>query len=252
MSRYTTQKPVNKPLELTHVLILLFMIGLLIFFANAFLTKIKKLDTANTEEINQIHNSNKMVPGGIVIQADNAGHFRGTVFINGYPMPFVIDTGATSTVIPLKMAAAAGLPFGRLIPVDTAGGRVFDQSTRLDSLKIGTGEIRNLSASINQHLDEVLVGMSTLKYFHMTQESNILTLVLTPYREKVSQIESNLAASQPIEPTQPVQITQPLRQVQRPIHQAPEPVLDTYQSSTRTTWKKSVSCGSSGCKTSYR
>ncbi|MFZ2406286.1 MAG: TIGR02281 family clan AA aspartic protease [Methylobacter sp.] len=252
MSRYTTQKPANKPLGLIHVLILLFMIGLLIFFANAFLTKIKKLDTATTEEINQIHNSNKMIPGGIVIQADNAGHFRGTVFINGYPMPFVIDTGATTTVIPVKMAAAAGLPFGRSVPVDTAGGRVFDQATRLDSLKIGTGEIRNLSASINQHLDEVLVGMSTLKYFHMTQESNTLTLVLTPYRDQVSQIESNLTASQPIQQIQPVQVTQPLRAPQAPNYQAAAPIPDTYRPTARTTWKKSVSCGSSGCKTSYK
>lgn len=117
------------------------------------------------------------IPGGIRIMADRQGHFRGTVLVNNIPMPFLIDTGATKTVIPEKFAASAGLPFGRAIQASTAGGKVYERETRISSLKIGNAVIRNLDAHINGHLDEALIGMNTLKYFRMNQNQNILTLV---------------------------------------------------------------------------
>jgi aspartyl protease family protein len=42
---------------------------------------------------------------------------------------------------------------------------------------MGNAEIRNLDANISQYLDEVLIGMNTLKYFNMTQSGDTLTLV---------------------------------------------------------------------------
>jgi aspartyl protease family protein len=118
-----------------------------------------------------------LTPGSISLKTDRQGHFRGTVLVNNIPMPFLIDTGATTTVIPAKMARAASLPLGRFVQASTAGGKVVDRVTRINSLKIGNAEIRNLEAHINEHLDEVLMGMNTLKYFHMTQSGNTLTLV---------------------------------------------------------------------------
>lgn len=117
------------------------------------------------------------ISGGIILKSDQQGHFRGTVLVNNVPMPFLIDTGATTTVIPVKMALVAGLPFGRSIQTSTAGGKVTDRQTQINSLKIGNAEIRNLDAHINGYLDEVLIGMNTLKHFHMTQSGNTMTLV---------------------------------------------------------------------------
>jgi len=116
-------------------------------------------------------------PSGISLKTDRQGHFRGTVLVNNVPMPFLIDTGATKTVLPVKMAVAAGLPFGRAIQASTAGGKVAEHVTRINSLKIGNAEIRNLDAHINEYLDEVLIGMNTLKYFQMTQSGDTLTLI---------------------------------------------------------------------------
>jgi aspartyl protease family protein len=118
-----------------------------------------------------------LVSGGVILKTDRQGHFRGTALVNNVPMPFLIDTGATKTSIPAKMAVAAALPFGREIQSSTAGGQVIDRLTQINSLKIGNAEIRNLDANINQYLDEVLIGMNTLKYFHMTQSGDTLTLV---------------------------------------------------------------------------
>jgi len=127
-----------------------------------------------------------LMPGGISLQADQQGHYRGTALINNVAMPFLIDTGATQTAIPEKMATAAGLSFGKVIQTNTAGGTTYDRLTRINSLKIGNVEIKNIEASINQNLQEVLIGMNTLKYFRMTQDRNALTLVA--YQEGTTKI----------------------------------------------------------------
>ncbi|WFP50518.1 retropepsin-like aspartic protease [Methylomonas sp. EFPC3] len=115
--------------------------------------------------------------GAVRIKADSQGHFRGTLLINNVPMPFMIDTGATKTSIPEKYARAAGLPVGGAVQAETAGGRVTDYQTRIASLKLGNLELRDLDAHINRYLDEVLVGMNTLKYFRIEQSGDSLVLV---------------------------------------------------------------------------
>lgn len=62
------------------------------------------------------------IPGGVALRADRQGHFTGTALINGVPMPFMIDTGATTTSVPSAMARAAGLPVGSPVRIATAGG----------------------------------------------------------------------------------------------------------------------------------
>lgn len=114
---------------------------------------------------------------GITLRADNQGHFRGIALINNVSMPFMIDTGATKTSIPEKMAIAAGLPLGNTVQTNTAGGQVTDRLTQIRSLKIGNAEINNLDANSNKYLNEVLIGMNTLQYFQITKNENTLTLV---------------------------------------------------------------------------
>jgi len=113
----------------------------------------------------------------ITLTADAQGHFRGEVLINQIAMPFLIDTGATRTVIPEKMAAMAHLPIGKKVETNTAGGKVFAYQTEIDTFMIQGVQIKKLNAQINPHLHEVLIGMNTLKYFNMTLNGPHLTLV---------------------------------------------------------------------------
>ncbi len=166
------------------------------------------------------------ISGGIVLKTDRHGHFRGTALVNGIPMPFLIDTGATKTVIPEKMAASAGLPFGRYIQASTAGGKISERETRISSLRIGTAVIRNLDAHINGHLDEALIGMNTLRYFHMTQHGDTLTLAAN------NQV-SNKNTTQPAVSFDSIPAQQPL--IRKPV-----------------TIKKTVTCDKhNNCKTTY-
>ncbi|MDD2759925.1 MAG: TIGR02281 family clan AA aspartic protease [Methylomonas sp.] len=144
------------------------------------------------------------ISGGLLIKADRQGHFRGTVLINDVPMPFMIDTGATMTVIPIRMANQAGLVPGRHHRSNTAGGDVFEPETRVETLKIGNAVIKNLRASINDHLDEVLIGMNTLKYFNIIQSGNTMTLVANGSSpddiERPSIVHAPIVAPMPIQP----------------------------------------------------
>lgn len=171
-----------------------------------------------------------MIPGGIILQADPTGHYKGTVLINNKPFPFVVDTGATSVAIPRKMAYVARLPFGDSARISTANGSVYAHKTRISSLQIGSAKFTNFEATIMPDLDEVLIGMNVLKYFRMTQSMNILTLASLS-SEEVAQIGGaiSLPATTPDEPPHSTMIP-------------------------RTTWTKTVTCDGKGtnCKTSYR
>lgn len=125
----------------------------------------------------------EIVPGGLVLQKDRQGHFRGTGTINDTPVTFLIDTGATITTIPAKIAVAARLKSGTEVKTHTAGGIVMGSMVIIDSLKIGGVEITNLNANINDHIDEVLIGMNTLKFFDMTQSGDTLTLIRNKSRK---------------------------------------------------------------------
>lgn len=143
----------------------------------------------------------KPISGGIEMQADRQGHFRGMALINNVAMPFMIDTGATLTAIPANLASAADLPFGRPVTANTAGGKAVDRLTNINSLKIGNAEIKNLDASINEHLDEVLIGMNTLKYFNMTQRGNIMTLIANDLKPQQTGQAPNVSQTVP-QPTE--------------------------------------------------
>lgn len=165
-----------------YLLYSLILIATLWYGADNFLGKINELTLSPTLTIDSkakplVVKPLNLVSRGVILTTDRQGHFRGTALINNVPMPFMIDTGATKTSIPVKMALAAGLPLGNGVQTNTAGGQVVDRLTRINSLKMGNAEIRNLDANVNQYLEEVLIGMNTLKYFQMTQSGNTLTLI---------------------------------------------------------------------------
>jgi aspartyl protease family protein len=193
--------------------------------SDAILDRIKTGKPINPVEIIAERKAPDLITGGIVLKADRQGHFRGTALVNNVPMPFLIDTGATSTVIPKNMAIRAGLPFGRQVQSNTAGGQITHHLTQIKSFRIGNVTMRYLDAQINPYLDEVLIGMNTLKYFRMTQTGNTLTLETN--NQQISQARNAWT----IDRDEP--------QIQRP---APKPV----------TVKKKVICDERQvCKTIY-
>lgn len=164
-------------MSIKYLLYPLITIAGLWFGADTFLHTTDRVSLIPTAVLEKKAKPIDSVSGGVILKTDSQGHFRGTALINNVEMPFLIDTGATRTSIPEKLAVAAGLKFGSTVESNTAGGLVTDHLTRINSLKIGNAEIKNLDATINQYLEEVLIGMNTLKFFKITQNGDTLTLV---------------------------------------------------------------------------
>ena len=113
----------------------------------------------------------------VMLERDRSGHFLAQGEINGHPVLFLVDTGATDVVISEKAAREMGLEFGPRTTVMTAAGPARAWRTRLDRVSLGTVALDNVRATITPGLgNEVLLGMSFLKYFHMRQDGNQMVL----------------------------------------------------------------------------
>jgi aspartyl protease family protein len=113
----------------------------------------------------------------VVLQRGRNGHYMAEGEINGQPVKFLVDTGATDVAISEKMARAMGLDFGPRIRVMTAAGPVGAWVTRLDRVRVGSLELNDVRATITPGLnDAALLGMSFLKHFSLRQEGDNLLI----------------------------------------------------------------------------
>lgn len=114
----------------------------------------------------------------VVLQRDRSGHYLARGEINGQPVQFLLDTGATWVSIPQKVADRLGLKRGPRFSVETAGGTMTSYATRLERVRLGEIELENIGAGINPHVEdeEVLLGMSFLRDLEFTQRGDQLIL----------------------------------------------------------------------------
>ena len=114
----------------------------------------------------------------VVLQRGRGGHYLAAGMINGHPVVFLLDTGATYVSIPLPLANRIGLEKGPTGLATTANGTVEVFSTRLDKVSLGHIELENVAASINPGMqgEEILLGMSFLGHLEMLQRDDALRL----------------------------------------------------------------------------
>ena len=114
----------------------------------------------------------------IVLQQNRWGHYVLTGEVNHHAVTFLVDTGATTTSIPMNLANKLGLQKGYAFNVSTANGVATAYQTQVDSLKLGNMEFQGIVASLNPGLegDEALLGMNVLKHLEIVQRDNTLIL----------------------------------------------------------------------------
>jgi aspartyl protease family protein len=109
----------------------------------------------------------------LVLSRERNGHFFADGEINGRPVRFLIDTGATDVAVSDEQARTMGLEFGPEIVVMTAAGPARAWMTRIDSVTIGSLGLRNVRATITPGLGaQALLGMSFLKHFTLRQQGD--------------------------------------------------------------------------------
>ena len=117
--------------------------------------------------------------GRIVLPVGSGGHYTGLASINGHPVQFVVDTGATMVSMGLDVATQLGLDLRN----STAGGAmtandaVTVRTLTLGKVTVGDVTVYNVQAMVvPQAMPVVLLGNSFLSHFQMHSESSTLVL----------------------------------------------------------------------------
>lgn len=114
------------------------------------------------------------------LYANKEGHFFGDGSINGAPVKFLVDTGATSIALSSDEARRIGLVYinGNSGMAQTASGSVKAYQVTLNSLKIGGITMYQVEAVVLEGSSPpfVLLGMTALNRMDMQRNGIALTL----------------------------------------------------------------------------
>ena len=116
----------------------------------------------------------------IVMTAGSGGHFSSAGSINGQPVIFLVDTGATYIALSQTEADRLGVRYrdGQRGMAQTANGPVPVHRARLASVRIGDVQVFDVEATVvPMQMDQILLGNSFLLRFQMKRENDTLTLV---------------------------------------------------------------------------
>lgn len=113
----------------------------------------------------------------IVVPADRNGHFYLDGAINGVPVRFMVDTGATYVSVGADFARRAGLPAGVPGYFNTANGSVEGRMVRGQTVRAQGFEIAGLTVAVMPAAGtEGLLGQNFLRRFAVSQSRGELRL----------------------------------------------------------------------------
>lgn len=119
----------------------------------------------------------------LLIRRGPDGHFHVDADANGVAVRFLVDTGASSTVLTLADAERSGIEVAALEfdrPVQTANGLAFYARASLRTLEIGPYRLTGLTVGVMPEaaLNTSLLGMNTINRFTSWRiEGNRMVLV---------------------------------------------------------------------------
>jgi aspartyl protease family protein len=115
----------------------------------------------------------------IAITADASGLFMSPGTVNGAPVQFVVDTGATLVGLSLADAERAGLNYrgGQPVLLSTANGVSQGWRMKLASVRVGDVELHQVDGVVSpMGTPYVLLGNSFLSQFQMQRHNDQMTL----------------------------------------------------------------------------
>ena len=120
--------------------------------------------------------------GAVELRRTIDGHYYASGSINGHPVVFMVDTGASTVSVSGAMADRLGLTGCRETVYGTAGGTVRGCESRADELSVAGVRARDVRVAVlpSQSEDLVLLGMNVLRHFRIETESG--TMRLSPPR----------------------------------------------------------------------
>ena len=114
-----------------------------------------------------------------VLGADANGHYVAAGAVNGTAARFLVDTGATLTILSTREAERLKLAYrqGPQSAAQTANGRVSYRTVMLDRIRIGDVELTNIEAGVLDGYDGPnLLGMSFLSRTEVSRDGQSMVL----------------------------------------------------------------------------
>lgn len=118
------------------------------------------------------------VGGVITLKRAPDGHYHWPGRINGAPVVFMVDTGATRTALPPDLASDAGVTLLGKSRSNTAGGEVVVQDALADLELQGGLRAEKLRVGVLPRLDTPLLGMDVLGRLSITQRDGEMRIEL--------------------------------------------------------------------------
>lgn len=116
--------------------------------------------------------------GTLQIRRSPDGHYHWPGRINGHSVEFLVDTGATSTAIPMALARSLSLPLQDVVQSHTAGGVVQGRQVVADLQLDGGVRAERLRLTALPGLAAPLLGMDVLGRLRWQQDSGVLRVEL--------------------------------------------------------------------------
>lgn len=115
----------------------------------------------------------------IVLPMGPGGHFSAQGAINGRPVQFLVDTGATLVAMGQDEAQRLGIDWksGERSMVSTANGNAPAWLVTLSSVRVGSVEVANVAAVVTpMPMPMILLGNSFLSRFQMRRDADVMRL----------------------------------------------------------------------------
>jgi len=115
------------------------------------------------------------------LTADPRGHFVVDGQINGGPVRFLVDTGATTIALSSGDATRLGIDYRKGLPgmMGTANGMATAYALKLDTVRVGDIVLNNVDAAVMEGnpMPFALLGMSFLNRMEMKREGQTMVLI---------------------------------------------------------------------------
>ena len=128
----------------------------------------KALPTAQAAGSEDAATVSKDAPRSVRLRKKSNGQFVARAEVNGEPLDFLIDTGASAVILRSADAEKAGVDTASLAfttPIETANGPALAASVHIRSITIGAIKVDNVEALVAKpgSLNESLLGITFLR-----------------------------------------------------------------------------------------
>ncbi|MEP7371680.1 MAG: retropepsin-like aspartic protease [Nitrosospira sp.] len=120
--------------------------------------------------------SAKLASGEVVIPRSRDGHYYVRGAINGHPVDFMVDTGASTVSISHEIARNVHLPKGTPANFVTANGAVMGEIVSGQTIEAGGIVMEGLSVGVGIQGDTALLGQNFLRRIDVLQSDDKMVL----------------------------------------------------------------------------